>query len=95
MRCELGSQLRPHIVWFGEPVPMFEEAASLVSTADRLIVVGTSLQVYPAAGLVHYAPQESPIHLIDPGAVEMHRRGVEVLKEKASLGMPQTGFTAS
>ena len=87
-RCELGSQLRPHIVWFGEAVPLFEEAASMMSRADRLIVVGTSLQVYPAAGLVHYAPQRTPMHLIDPGAVDLQRRGVEVIKEKASVGMP-------
>lgn len=86
--CELGSQLRPHIVWFGEPVPLIEEAAALVAGADRLIIVGTSLQVYPAAGLVHYAPVGTPIHLIDPRPALSGRPGLEVINEKASTGMP-------
>ncbi|HMC96494.1 MAG TPA: Sir2 family NAD-dependent protein deacetylase, partial [Flavobacteriales bacterium] len=55
-RCPLGSQLRPHIVWFGEEVPLLPMAAAMIAQADRLIVVGTSLAVYPAAGLIHYAP---------------------------------------
>ncbi|WP_166254407.1 SIR2 family NAD-dependent protein deacylase [Marinobacter salicampi] len=65
--CELGSQLRPHVVWFGEEVPMIEAAASVVSSADQLLIVGTSLQVYPAAGLVDYADFDVPITVIDPG----------------------------
>jgi NAD-dependent deacetylase len=60
-----GSQLRPHIVWFGEEVPMMEEAAELVSTADIFVVIGTSLQVYPAAGLLHYVPPIIDKYLID------------------------------
>lgn len=64
--CELGSQLRPHIVWFEEPVPMIEPAAELVSQADLFVVVGTSLNVYPAAGLVMYAPADIPKYIIDP-----------------------------
>jgi len=64
--CELGSQLRPHIVWFGEPVPMIEEAAKRVLTADVLVVIGTSMAVYPAAGLTQFAPAQTPIYLIDP-----------------------------
>lgn len=88
-KCPLGSQLRPHIVWFGEPVPLIEDAAALMTTAERVIIVGTSMQVYPAAGLVHYAPRHCPVHLIDPKPATVHRAGVEVLNEKASLGMPK------
>lgn len=91
-RCPLGSQLRPHIVWFGEEVPLIGEAAELVAQADRLIVVGTSLAVYPAAGLVHYLPMGAPIDLIDPNAVPFTRRDVQHIKEKASAGMPALAF---
>jgi NAD-dependent deacetylase len=66
--CEKGSQLRPHIVWFGEPVPLIMEAAKLVEQADILIIIGTSLQVYPAAGLIHYAFAGAPKYYIDPNA---------------------------
>ncbi|OYU96146.1 MAG: NAD-dependent protein deacylase [Bacteroidetes bacterium B1(2017)] len=64
--CELGSQLRPHIVWFGEAVPMIEPAASIVSKADIFLIIGTSLQVYPAAGLVQYFDTNKPLFIIDP-----------------------------
>ncbi len=64
--CPEGGQLRPHIVWFGEPVPLIEKAAFITSTADILIVVGTSLQVYPAAGLIQFSPKKSPIYYVDP-----------------------------
>ena len=64
--CELGSQLRPHIVWFGEAVALMPEAEKIVSTADVLIVVGTSLQVYPAAGLVFHAPSHARCIIVDP-----------------------------
>ena len=77
-----GAQLRPHIVWFGESVPLIEKAMEIVESADMLVVVGTSLQVYPAAGLVGYAPQSAPIHVVDPntpleggGRVTLHRCG--------------------
>jgi NAD-dependent deacetylase len=60
-----GTQYRPHIVWFEEPVPMIEEAARLMMEADIFILVGTSLQVYPAAGLVHYVPPDAPKYIID------------------------------
>ena len=60
-----GAQLRPHIVWFEEPVPLIEEAAAIMSTADLFILIGTSLQVYPAAGLIHYVPDETPKYIID------------------------------
>ena len=61
-----GHQLRPHIVWFGEMVPMLETAAHITQQADILIIVGTSMQVYPAASLIHYAPKQTPIYFIDP-----------------------------
>ncbi|HTN32993.1 MAG TPA: Sir2 family NAD-dependent protein deacetylase, partial [Marinobacter sp.] len=65
--CELGQQLRPHIVWFGEEVPMLQAAAEIARTADHLLIVGTSLQVYPAAGLVYEVAPSVPITVIDPG----------------------------
>jgi len=61
-----GHQLRPHIVWFGEMVPMLETAAQITQEAEILIIVGTSMQVYPAASLIHYAPKQTPIYFIDP-----------------------------
>ncbi len=67
-RCELGSQLRPHIVWFGEEVPMLQKAADIIEDADIFIVVGTSLQVYPAAGLVSHAFRAQQKFIVDPNA---------------------------
>ena len=61
-----GIQLRPHVVWFGEAVPMIEAAAEIVAQADYLLVVGTSMQVYPAAGLVHYAPEDCRVAMVNP-----------------------------
>ncbi len=84
-----GHQLRPHIVWFGEQVPLIEAAAELVETADALLVVGTSLQVYPAAGLLHYAPAGCPVYVIDPHQPEANRRGVRYVVEAASTGVPK------
>ena len=84
-----GAQLRPHIVWFGEMVPAIEEAAETVATADALLVVGTSLQVYPAAGLLHYAPTDCPVYVIDPHQPEVGRRGVQYVTEPASTGVPK------
>ena len=84
--CERGSQLRPHIVWFGEAVPAFSDAVEMVHNADAFAVVGTSLNVYPAAGLIDYVPSNVPIYLIDPNDVP-HSRRVEFIKEKASLGV--------
>jgi NAD-dependent deacetylase len=66
-KCEKGSQLRPHIVWFGEDVPAIADAAYIVEQADLLVIIGTSLNVYPAAGLIHYAHKGIPIYIIDPG----------------------------
>ncbi|MBD2767983.1 NAD-dependent deacylase [Hymenobacter sp. BT664] len=84
-----GHQLRPHIVWFGELVPAIEEAAATVTTADALLVVGTSLQVYPAAGLLHYAPAACPVFVIDPHQPAAGRSGVRYVAEPASTGVPK------
>ena len=87
-KCERGSQLRPHIVWFGEEVPMMDEAVRLTGGADIFVVIGSSLNVYPAAGLISYAPLEAELWLIDPKdvAVPVYRK-VNVLREKASKGV--------
>ena len=84
-----GGQLRPHIVWFGELVPLIEDAAEVASTADVLLVVGTSLQVYPAAGLLHYAPAGCPVYVIDPHQPPAGRAGVRYVPEAASTGVPK------
>jgi NAD-dependent deacetylase len=86
--CEKGSQLRPHIVWFGEEVPMMDEAATLAAVADIFVVVGSSMNVYPAAGLINYAPARASLWLIDPKEVVLPiNRRVEVIREKASVGI--------
>jgi NAD-dependent deacetylase len=88
-RCERGSQLRPHIVWFGEMVPEMENANDIAAQADIFVVVGTSMLVYPAAGLIHYTKPNIPKYLIDPGDVEVHRvTNLTVIKENASVGLP-------
>lgn len=84
-----GGILRPFIVWFGESVPLLEDAAAHVQTADILIIIGTSLNVYPAAGLLYYAPAGIPIYVIDPKEVQPIRREVIFIKEKATEGMRQ------
>jgi NAD-dependent deacetylase len=87
-KCEKGSQLRPHIVWFGEAVPMMDEAIKITSTADIFAVIGSSLNVYPAAGLIGYAPERASLWLIDPNEVFVPAsRKVEVIKEPASKGV--------
>jgi NAD-dependent deacetylase len=87
-KAEDGGKLRPHIVWFGEAVPMMETAATIVSGADIVIIIGTSLNVYPAAGLVDYAPRNAAIYLIDPADVRYGgSRSITFIKEKASTGM--------
>jgi NAD-dependent deacetylase len=83
--CEMGSQLRPHIVWFGEMVPALEDAAQLVSQADIFIVVGTSLAVYPAAGLVNYSTPACEKYYVDPNAALL--QGFTVIREKAVSGI--------
>lgn len=82
-----GAQLRPHIVWFGEAVPKIETAIDAVEEADMLLIVGTSLQVYPAAGLYRYAGAGVPIYIIDPGDVSVRDRRITHIKEVATSGM--------
>ena len=87
-KCELGSQLRPHIVWFGEAVPMIETAAELAHDADIFVVVGTSLAVYPAAGLVNFVRKGVPIYVIDPKTVDIDGQlNVTFIQEPATIGM--------
>jgi len=84
-----GSQLRPHIVWFGESVPMMDFAIEEVLSADVLLVVGTSLQVYPAASLLSYLPSGKPIFLVDPSpSIPSIGKNLEVIKSKAVEGLP-------
>lgn len=86
--CERGAQLRPHIVWFGEAVPAIEEAVVLCEQADIFIVVGTSLQVYPAAGLLHYVPVGTPRYVIDPNIPDVtNRKNTVFIAEKATIGL--------
>lgn len=87
-KCERGSQLRPNIVWFGEPVPMMEKAIEETLQADIFLVVGTSLVVYPAAGLVDYVDEGVPIFVVDPNLPSMRQRpNLHRYEEKASTGM--------
>lgn len=90
--CERGFQLRPHIVWFGEAVPMLEKAAEMAMQADIFLIVGTSLQVYPAAGLMMYARQNIPFYYIDPRPqvnAELARMpNLTIIAEPASIGVP-------
>lgn len=86
-KCPKGYQLRPHIVWFGEEVPEIENAIKLTNNADIFLVIGTSLNVYPAAGLLNYVPKAVPVFLIDPNEVQVYRENVLVIKKKASVGM--------
>lgn len=86
--CEKGSQLRPNIVWFGEAVPAIHEAAELVRQADIFVVIGTSLSVYPAAGLLDEAPSGCPIFIVDPNDVLVATQNdFEFIDEKASTGV--------
>ncbi len=87
--CPKGYQLRPHIVWFGETVPEIEHAADVVSEADILVIIGSSMQVYPAAGLIHYSKPHVPIYLIDPNDVNITSSRVTHLKMKASDGVAE------
>lgn len=89
-KCELGSQLRPHIVWFGESVPMIEPAISIASGADILIVIGTSMVVYPAASLINYVGDKIPKYYIDPKAFQVSGiSNLKIITEKAGVGVPK------
>ncbi len=91
--CDKGSQLRPHIVWFGEEVPLLEEAAHLTAKAEVVIIIGTSMNVYPAASLVAYAKPEAKIFYIDPNPNISYElaglKNLEIIKEKGSVGVPR------
>lgn len=84
-----GNQLRPFIVWFGEAVPMIEPAIKIVEQSDILVIIGTSLNVYPAAGLLNYVRREQPIYLIDPKEVNTHKNDIHFIKAGASEGVKQ------
>ena len=88
-KCPKGHQLRPHIVWFGEAVPEIENAIPIVEQADVFLIIGTSLNVYPAAGLINYVRNGVPVYLIDPNEVSVSRSGVTVISKGASEGMKQ------
>lgn len=85
--CKKGHQLRPHIVWFGEDVPMIEKAVEICETADILIIIGTSMQVYPAASLMHYVPEDTPTYFIDPKPNIDSKKGLTVISETATVGL--------
>ena len=88
---ENGHQLRPHIVWFGEMVPMLKTAAEITQQADILIIVGTSMQVYPAASLIHYTPEDTPIYFIDPrpNIKQSDFKNLIIIPKTASEGTPE------
>lgn len=87
--CDNNHQLRPHIVWFGEMVPMIEVASEIIEDADAIIIVGTSMQVYPAAGLIQYAKANALVYFIDPNPSINPTKRISVYAEKASTGVPK------
>ncbi|WP_323789653.1 NAD-dependent deacylase [Psychroserpens sp.] len=86
-KCEKGYQLRPHIVWFGEAVPMIDKAMEICATADSLLIIGTSMQVYPAASLMHYVPEQTPTYFIDPNPAMTSNGQLKVIAETATSGL--------
>jgi len=87
--CPRGAQIRPHVVWFGEEVPMLSRAARIVQKADVLMVVGTSLQVYPAASLLQHVPIGCQVIVVDPNATHISGTDVITIKEKAGVAVPR------
>lgn len=87
--CEKGSQLRPHIVWFGEAVPNIGIAAEITTKADIFMVIGTSMLVYPAAGLINYVASEIPKYVVDPNAKDLSYPNLTTFKTKAGEGVPE------
>jgi NAD-dependent deacetylase len=86
--CPEGYRLRPHVVWFGEPVPMVEAAIDIIGKADVVIIIGTSLRVYPAAGLIQYIPSGAKTFCIDPNSAAFHLPdGIEIISKTAIEGM--------
>ncbi len=86
--CKYNTQLRPHIVWFNEEVPMIENAIKATEKADAFIIIGTSMQVYPAASLLQYTPKDIPIYLIDPNPMISSKKNLTILSKKATIGVP-------
>ncbi|WP_034059390.1 SIR2 family NAD-dependent protein deacylase [Lacinutrix jangbogonensis] len=84
---ENGHQLRPHIVWFGEAVPMIDKAVEICNTADILLIIGTSMQVYPAASLMHYVPENTPTYFIDPNPAVSNSKNLTVIEDNATTGV--------
>jgi len=87
--CPHNSQLRPHIVWFGEDVPMMEKAITITEQADILLIIGTSMQVYPAAGLIQYIANQTPVYFIDPKPAISPKEYLTILAERATTGVPK------
>ncbi|MEJ6588313.1 MAG: NAD-dependent deacylase [Crocinitomicaceae bacterium] len=86
-QCQKGYQLRPHIIWFGEAVPLLQKAISICEDADIIIIIGTSMQVYPAARLIHYAKPSAKVYYIDPKPAEINNAQVTVIAESATTGI--------
>lgn len=86
--CELGSQLRAHVVWFGEAVPMIEPAIQVCAAADIFILIGSSLAVYPAAGLINAVPRPIPKYIVDPNIPEVRVSNLIKIEERATVGIP-------
>ena len=90
-KCEKGGQLRPHIVWFGEEVPLISDAVEIISKSDIVLVIGSSMQVYPAAGLVSIAPKNIPVYYIDPRPQLNHelksRKNLKIIAKTATIGV--------
>ncbi|GEQ85989.1 NAD-dependent protein deacylase [Patiriisocius marinistellae] len=87
--CENGFQMRPHIVWFGEAVPLIETAVEIIAKTDIVLIIGTSMQVYPAAGLMQYAPENIPVFFVDPNPSIDNSNRITIIAEKASTGVPK------
>jgi len=87
--CDHGYQLRPHIVWFGEDVPMIEKAVAICETADILMIIGTSMQVYPAASLMNFVKTSIPIYYIDPKPAKIDNKKLTVIAKPATTGLVQ------
>ena len=87
--CEHNSQLRPHIVWFGEEVPEMINAIEIVQKADILLIIGTSMVVYPAAGLINHIRPKTPIYVVDPGKPEMDTNNLTFINKKATIGVAE------
>ncbi len=87
--CDHGYQLRPHIVWFGEDVPMIEKAVAICETADILMIIGTSMQVYPASSLMNFVKTSIPIYYIDPKPAKIDNKKLTVIAKPATTGLVQ------